>query len=344
MKNMDARTSIFSDQVFTAAARFRPVFANAIVIGFVLVLYKIASFPGFSISDQAWNILALLALVYLIGFALSAFVRQSAPSKGELMLAMFGKLLLRQQALVTAEEKHALLVTFLKVYFVPLMIAFFIEHMGSLQAQFTMFTAIPDWRTMFSIAAFNTTWYPFLFVVLIMIDVAYFTFGYIVDHAWFRNTIRSIDQTFLGWAVALACYPPFNASVSTIIGSYGADTAHAYAGSLSIFAFNVLALFLFSIYVWATLALGAKCSNLTNRGIVSHGPYAFVRHPAYASKNAVWILSVLPLGILAAYVSVFIWVGIYYLRAVTEEKHLSQDPDYLKYKSQVPWLFIPRVW
>ena len=40
------------------------------------------------------------------------------------------------------------------------------------------------------------------------------------------------------------------------------------------------------IYAWATMAFGLRFSNLTHRGILTHGPYAFTKHPAYMSKNA----------------------------------------------------------
>jgi len=38
------------------------------------------------------------------------------------------------------------------------------------------------------------------------------------------------------------------------------------------------------------------------------------------------------------------WAFIYYMRAMTEETHLSLDPDYIIYKKQVPYKFIPKVW
>ena len=344
MKRADLRSAKFHSWWSAASLRFRPVVANAVVIGVLLILYKIEPFPSLAVPDQVWNTLAFMALAYLAGFASYALVWQPAPSKGELVLALFRKLLLRQRTHITGEEKLALFITLLKAYFLPVMTAFLINNAVLLQEHVTILMGFPDWRTVLSVAVFNTAWYPFLFVSFLMVDVAYFTFGYIVDHPRFGNVIRSVDQTFFGWAVTLACYPPFNSAVNTIVSSYASDTAHAYTAPLGAFAFNVVALFLFGVYVWATLALDTKCSNLTNRGIVNNGPYAFVRHPAYASKNAIWILSVLPLGSLAAYMGVLLWAGIYYLRAVTEERHLSQDPDYQRYKSQVPWRFIPRVW
>src|SRR3712207_7356117 len=97
--------------------------------------------------------------------------------------------------------------------------------------------------------------------------------------------------------------------------------------------------FLTAIYAWATVAFGIRFSNLTHRGILTHGPYAWSKHPAYLSKNLFWWFATLPFlatsrnpvdmirntAILAA-VS-----GIYYWRAKTEEKHLSADPAYREY-------------
>ena len=42
------------------------------------------------------------------------------------------------------------------------------------------------------------------------------------------------------------------------------------------------------------MAFGIRFSNLTHRGILTHGPYAFSRHPAYLSKNLFWWISTIP--------------------------------------------------
>ena len=51
---------------------------------------------------------------------------------------------------------------------------------------------------------------------------------------------------------------------------------------------------LVAIYVWATIAFGARFSNLTHRGIITAGPYRFTKHPAYLAKNLSWWLITLP--------------------------------------------------
>jgi len=99
---------------------------------------------------------------------------------------------------------------------------------------------------------------------------------------------------------------------------------------------------LWGIFAWASVALGFKASNLTNRGIVASGPYRFVRHPAYVAKVLIWLIQ----GIFFAQYTAGILLGfmiIYYLRAWTEERHLSRDPDYLAYKKKVRWMLVPGI-
>lgn len=50
-----------------------------------------------------------------------------------------------------------------------------------------------------------------------------------------------------------------------------------------------------AIYAWASWALGLKASNLTNRGIVTTGPYKYIRHPAYICKNTAWLIGGIPM-------------------------------------------------
>jgi protein-S-isoprenylcysteine O-methyltransferase Ste14 len=96
---------------------------------------------------------------------------------------------------------------------------------------------------------------------------------------------------------------------------------------------------LVAVYAWATMAFGIRFSNLTHRGVLTHGPYRLTRHPAYVSKNLSWWVGSMPFlvtaggwteglrnTLLLAAVS-----GIYYWRAKTEEKHLLADPAYVAY-------------
>jgi len=107
---------------------------------------------------------------------------------------------------------------------------------------------------------------------------------------------------------------------------------------------RAISLILIGIYVSATLALGPKSSNLTNRGIVTRGPYSIIRHPAYISKNLVWWITLLPILSWTAILSMGIWSTVYHLRSVTEERHLGKDPDYQEYCKKVKYRYIPGIY
>lgn len=149
------------------------------------------------------------------------------------------------------------------------------------------------------------------------------------------------------------CYPPFNNNVSNLVGWYSTDFP-TFNNAMIHLTLNIWILLLMAIYTWASISLGFKASNLTNRWIVRKGPYKFVRHPAYICKNIAWLIGWLPLvflsfsqeniSTLAVIIWLISWASIYYMRAMTEEAHLSLDPDYIKYKKQVPYKFIPKVW
>lgn len=90
------------------------------------------------------------------------------------------------------------------------------------------------------------------------------------------------------------------------------------------------------------MSFGTRFSNLTNRGIVVHGPYRFLKHPAYVAKNLSWWLISIPFvahGSIQENARACLLLGVmnlvYYLRAKTEERHLRADPAYRIY---VRWI------
>ena len=164
-----------------------------------------------------------------------------------------------------------------------------------------------------------------------------------------------MDPTFFGWFICLACYPPFNDFTGRFLEWQSSDFPH-FENTAMHFVANITLLIALAIYSWASVALGFKASNLTNRGIVSHGPYAFVRHPAYAAKNLAWWIGALPDSLSScspaatraspAYSLLALcgWTTIYALRAITEERHLLLlDNGYAQYMERVKWRFIPGV-
>jgi protein-S-isoprenylcysteine O-methyltransferase Ste14 len=188
-------------------------------------------------------------------------------------------------------------------------------------------------------------WYFVLFHLLFVIDVGIALIGYSFASRWLDNRTKSVDTTPLGWFVALACYPPFNSFISEHFVFYnGLDTHQIITSQWAITVVLALLIPLYTVYVWATVALGFKFSNLTNRGIIDSGPYRYVRHPAYAAKNLAWLIDYTYVYTnIWATLAFFLWNGIYVLRALTEERHLKNDPDYRVYCHKVSDRFIPGV-
>jgi protein-S-isoprenylcysteine O-methyltransferase Ste14 len=249
--------------------------------------------------------------------------------------------------------RQAALALLLKFFFAPLMINWCLSHVADMAS--AVIQCIDGFgEGLRGRALFDASLFWALFQCILFADTLLFTLGYIVEVPALHNRIRSVDPTFFGWFVCLACYPPFNDFTGRFLEWQSSDFPHFENGYFHLAA-NIILLAAMTIYSWASIALGFKASNLTNRGIVSRGPYSAVRHPAYAAKNFAWWIGALPSFIVwfgsgdwhAALYSVFAmagWTTLYVLRAITEERHLLMaDNGYAEYMRRVRWRFIPGV-
>ena len=228
-------------------------------------------------------------------------------------------------------------------FFLTLMARFFVsEFQGFNQAYHTISRA--NFGTLSWYLQYKTFFLLF-FHLLFIIDVGIATIGYSFASRWLDNRTRSVDWTWSGWIVALLCYPPLNTAFTSQFISYqGLPTHQLITNEYALAVVLAVVLLLYVLYVWATVALGFKFSNLTHRGIVSSGPYRFVRHPAYAAKNmAWWVDNTFVLTNIWATVGMILWNVIYILRALTEERHLSHYKDYQRYRGKVKYKFIPKI-
>jgi protein-S-isoprenylcysteine O-methyltransferase Ste14 len=225
--------------------------------------------------------------------------------------------------------KLGILTIMVKFFFIPLMVSW------TIGSAYNMVIGLRSFQ--WNIYAVNA----YLVQFLILVDTVIFSLGYLIESKYLKNEIKSVEPAFLGWLVCLWCYPPFNAFSFKPLDYYLIRISLSYPTWLTVIVLCVITC-LWGVFVWASVALGFKASNLTNRGIVRSGPYRFARHPAYMAKLMIWILQ----GIFFAQFGIFILLGfiiVYILRAWTEERHLSRDPDYLAYKQFVKWWFIPGV-
>jgi protein-S-isoprenylcysteine O-methyltransferase Ste14 len=181
---------------------------------------------------------------------------------------------------------------------------------------------------------------------MFMIDVSFATVGYMLTCKPLDAHIRSANPYAAGWTAALICYPPFIMMNSGGPLDYHSGTAGSdgwiywlEAYPLGTTLMGLALVLLTAVYAWATVAFGIRFSNLTHRGILTHGPYAWTKHPAYVSKNLFWWLATLPflattgnpVDMVRNTVVLALVTGVYYWRARTEETHLGADPAYRDY-------------
>jgi len=315
----------------------------------LIALYAVVLIPYY--ARYPW--LHSKAFVFLRGlrFSLARMRRPQSPARRALLAQQRWRLPLR--AGLSPAAKQAGLALLLKFFFAPLMINWCLNHAGDMAASVAQFfDGIHEGIS--GRQLFDSSLFWACFQLILFVDTLLFTVGYIVEVPALNNRIRTVDPTFFGWAICLACYPPFNDFTGRFLEWQSSDFPH-FENTAVHFAANISLLTALAIYSWASVALGFKASNLTNRGIVSRGPYAYVRHPAYAAKNLAWWIGALPNLYLifasgnvrnAAYALLALcgWTTIYALRAITEERHLLlTDNGYAEYMARVKWRFIPRV-
>ena len=305
-------------------------------IGFIAGLYWL--FPEYNQGEGFYGNYYAALKVLLPAWAVLAAPylywvdrRMAQPLDG---LWQMGRLLLgRWQGLDPRLIWQHLLGWLVKGFFLPLMFTYFCDNLNKLLHYdlnlLHSFQGVYDWAYFF----------------MYFIDVSLVSMTYLMALRATDTHIRSSEPTALGWISALVCYQPFWSLISRQYIDY--DTGLSWGVWFHDIPWlydlwGCLILFTVVVYVWATIAFGARFSNLTHRGIITNGPYRYTKHPAYLSKNLSWWLISTPFmltGGAQATLRRCLLLGllnlIYYLRAKTEERHLGLDPVYQRYAAWI---------
>lgn len=342
LKNVAATTAAIT--LATALYLFTPVHRDA--------LRELYGPPDIAFTGQAF--LQFVAGVYVLLLTVYLMIERDPGTSKSLrffrVLSQWAKAPVESfHSKLAPEDRLAVLSTLLKSFFAPLMMLLLMRLcMGAWDNGRAILEIGMDFgfRELFDRHGF---W--LLLQIILFLDVLFFTVGYLVELPRLGNEIRSVDPTVVGWAAALLCYPPFNTFSAIVFGAHVSEFPQ-FDNSIVHFSLNGLILVLMAVFASASVALGLKASNLTHRGIVTRGPYAVVRHPAYTCKNIAWWIGSIPAvaaafhhallsGLLAA-ASVVAVTLLYALRALTEEDHLRRvDGAYAEYAIKVRYRFVP---
>ncbi len=197
-----------------------------------------------------------------------------------------------------------------------------------------------------SIASLDFTHiYARLYDLMFLLDVLLAAITYTLTLRILDNQVRSVEPTIGGWVICVICYRPLVDAQGPYIQFdldklYWGDLFAPYPLLYVLWGSAILCLVF--IYVWSTAAFGLRFSNLTHRGIITHGPYRWMKHPAYLAKNLSWWMISVPFIAGAGWaiaIQSCLLLGaanlIYYLRAKTEERHLATDPVYREYQNYI---------
>jgi hypothetical protein len=220
-----------------------------------------------------------------------------------------------------------------KIFFMALMFTYFVSDLKKFIAY--DFSIIHNFRT----------FYEFGYYFVFLADVSLACVGYLVALRLFDTHLRWPEPTVTGWLVALMCYQPFWTLFGRSYFDYSRDFAWGpwLEGKPTVYCvWGSTILGLYIIYLLATVVFGCRFSNLTHRGILTNGPYRLTKHPAYIAKNLAYWLTFIPFIVsesaadsIRRSIALLMVNGIYYIRARTEEAHLSQDPVYVQYKNWI---------
>ena len=201
---------------------------------------------------------------------------------------------------------------------------------------------LPDLSDGFVQFVMNIDSMIFMLILLVILP------GYLFASRLIGTEVKKVDSTWFAWAITLSSYSPLNAAVYSAWITYRPlsdvyENTHVWGviGAVHptvLYCLGALILIAALFHLWGEAILGARSSNLSMRGIITNGPFAFTKHPVYVSKCIQWACIYLPIlngiGFLDATRSgiLFILVCVVFgARALAEERLLAEDENYVAY-------------
>jgi protein-S-isoprenylcysteine O-methyltransferase Ste14 len=239
-------------------------------------------------------------------------------------------------------NRKVLLNLVVRFYFIPVMIVQVLSNL--LMSTNLLDQAHTGW----------TLWYVLTLIsaVLWLMDIINASVAYCFESRWLENRSRSIDLTFTGWLVCLACYQPLNQATGYAFFfapfvATGNPQDLVYNDSGLLLTIKILEIVFLASHIYSGTSLGPSVANITLKRLQTRGPFGLVRHPGTTTKLLFWLSQSMfyrnfwTLKVVFGYL---MWAAIYIARALTEERHLKQFPEYREYMRKVkhrflPWLF-----
>lgn len=164
--------------------------------------------------------------------------------------------------------------------------------------------------------------------------------AFLVEQTWFviaflvRRPPSAVSRNPGSWLLA------FGGTFAGVL--FRPAGAHPYWGVVAGLGLQLAGL---AVCIISLLALGRSFGFVAaDRGLVTRGPYAVVRHPVYASylliQSGYLLQSISLRNVLVMVLASSCNAG----RALMEERLLARTPAYRAYRHRVRWRLIPGLW
>jgi len=171
----------------------------------LIALYAVVLIPYY--ARYPWLHSKAFVFVQGLRLSLARLCRPASPARRAQLAQQKWRLPLK--AGLSPAAKQAGLALLLKFFFAPLMINWCLNHVADMSnSVIQVFDGLHEGVK--GRELFDTSLFWACFQLILFVDTLLFTLGYIIEVPALGNRIRSVDPTFFGWFICLACYPPFN--------------------------------------------------------------------------------------------------------------------------------------
>jgi hypothetical protein len=193
------------------------------------------------------------------------------------------------------------------------------------------------------------TWFVLLrlgiWSLTICVSLCLYTYT-VICILWTRTALRNIDFTLAGWVSTAVCYGPLLGAPlhHSIPSANGLDPT--YVIDLWMWITLTIELLLNVLYMLSIFNMGLKFGVMVDKGVRTSGFYAVIRHPSYLLEALMFVI----IGLIALsgplqWFAISVFFVKYWLRSEREDQFMSgSNPDFLTYKQQTPWKFIPGLY
>lgn len=157
--------------------------------------------------------------------------------------------------------------------------------------------------------------------------------------------LRNLDFTVMGWITNGICYPLLGFLIWPMVPPMVGAEPTITGGPWFYFMF-FLDFFLNLLYTLSIWNLGLLFGVMTDKGVRTSGFYSVIRHPNYTLEAPMFLfVAMIGMTTPVQWFSASMWILIYYIRSEREDHFMSRsNPNYLEYRKQTPYKFIPGIY